>query len=98
MSICVNLCGVRNNKLPNLEVRNLKKVENHCTKQYKVQNNEYQNKTKKSSLTSAVFTSRSVEPSKRQWFEYKLARPVIGHNSLHAMANLPHWAPMLEIA
>ena len=34
-----------------------------CNKQYEVQNNEYQNKTKKSSLAPAVFISRSVEPS-----------------------------------
>ena len=27
--ICVDLCGVRNNKLLNLGVRDLKKVENH---------------------------------------------------------------------
>ena len=28
--ICVDLCGVRNNKLLNLGVRYLKKVESHC--------------------------------------------------------------------
>ena len=30
--ICVDLCGVRNNKLLNLGVRDLKKVENHWRK------------------------------------------------------------------
>ena len=31
MFICVDLCGINNNKLLNLEVRELKKVENHCS-------------------------------------------------------------------
>ena len=30
--ICVNLCVIRNNKLLNLGVRDLKKVENHRTR------------------------------------------------------------------